>query len=218
MWSTVVILHWGRCATLFRNVLFNFHFSQNIQVQWFQKALLLLHHPNLTLTQAPCRMQSNTFSTFRDVPFFLSGKAYTEGKKSGCRQSADFRNVFIMRLVGVIDLLKQCSVLRVSCLIYHVTFPTPSIVSFRYSLTLYTSVFVFFLLLLYVCSVLSPLWVLDAFRTLYLLSVTWRRRGICLLSLWTAGWPPKSGFLAVFLIRHTTTMPTMQAMRKTPAQ
>lgn len=66
--------------------------------------------------------------------------------------------------------------------------------------------------------VFSPLQVLDAIRTLYLLSVTWRRRGICLLSLWTAGWPPKSGFFAVFLIRHTTTMPTMQAMRKTPAQ
>lgn len=68
------------------------------------------------------------------------------------------------------------------------------------------------------CGVFSPLRVLDAIRTLYLLSVTWRRRGICLLSLWTAGWPPKSGFFAVFLMRHTTTMPTMQAMRKTPAQ
>lgn len=68
------------------------------------------------------------------------------------------------------------------------------------------------------CGVFSPLGVLDAIRTLYLLSVTWRRRGICLLSLWTAGWPPKSGFLAVFLMRHTTTMTTMQAMRKTPAQ
>lgn len=76
---------------------------------------------------------------------------------------------------------------------------------------------------LYFCSMFavcdfSPLGVLDAIRTLYLLSVTWRRRGICLLSLWTAGWPPKSGFFAVFLMRHTTTMPTMQAMRKTPAQ
>ncbi len=71
----------------------------------------------------------------------------------------------------------------------------------------------------YVYSVFfSPLEVLDAIRTLYLLSVTWRRRGICLLSLWTAGWPPKSGFFAVFFMRHTTTMPTMQAMRKTPAQ
>lgn len=71
----------------------------------------------------------------------------------------------------------------------------------------------------HVCGVcFSPLGVLDAFRTLYLLSVTWRRRGICLLSLCTAGWPPKSGFFAVFLMRHTTTMPTMQAMRKTPTQ
>lgn len=83
--------------------------------------------------------------------FFLSGKAYTEGKKSGCRQSADFRNVFLMRLVGVIDLLKQCSVLRVSCLIYHVTFTNSSTVSFRYSFMLYSSVFVFFFFVVVVC-------------------------------------------------------------------
>lgn len=76
----------------------------------------------------------------------------------------------------------------------------------------------FFIFLQHVSDMCVSSRVLDAFRTLYLLSVTWRLRGICLLSLWTAGWPPKSGFFVVFRIRHTTTMPTMHAMRKTPAQ
>lgn len=55
-------------------------------------------------------------------------------------------------------------------------------------------------------------------QTLYLLSVTCLRRGMRLVSLCTAGWLLKSGFLVVFLIRHKMTVTTMQAMKNTPMQ
>lgn len=55
-------------------------------------------------------------------------------------------------------------------------------------------------------------------QTLYLLSVTCLRRGMRLVSLCTAGWLLKSGFLVVLLIRHRMTVTTMQAMKNTPMQ
>lgn len=39
-----------------------------------------------------------------------------------------------------------------------------------------------------------------------------------LVSLCTAGWLLKSGFLVVLLIRHRMTVTTMQAMKNTPMQ
>lgn len=38
------------------------------------------------------------------------------------------------------------------------------------------------------------------------------------MSLCTAGWLLKSGFLVVVFIRHTMTITTMQAIKKTPMQ
>lgn len=55
-------------------------------------------------------------------------------------------------------------------------------------------------------------------QTLYLLSVTCLRRGMRLVSLCTAGWLLKSGFLVVDFIRHRMTVTTMQAIMKTPMQ
>lgn len=55
-------------------------------------------------------------------------------------------------------------------------------------------------------------------QTLYLLSVTCLLRGMRLVSLCTAGWLLKSGFLVVFFIRHTMTPTTIQAIKKTPMQ
>lgn len=55
-------------------------------------------------------------------------------------------------------------------------------------------------------------------QTLYLLSVTCLRKGMRLVSLCTAGWLLKSGFLVVVFIRHTMTITTMQAIKKTPMQ
>lgn len=39
-----------------------------------------------------------------------------------------------------------------------------------------------------------------------------------MVSLCTAGWLLKSGFLVVVFIRHRMTVTTMQAIRKTPMQ
>lgn len=58
----------------------------------------------------------------------------------------------------------------------------------------------------------------KSLQTLYLLSVTCLRRGMRLVSLCTAGWLLKSGFLVVVFMRHTMTVTTMQAIRKTPMQ
>lgn len=55
-------------------------------------------------------------------------------------------------------------------------------------------------------------------QTLYLLSVTCLRKGMRLVSLCTAGWLLKSGFLVVVFIRHTMTVTTIQAIKKTPMQ
>lgn len=55
-------------------------------------------------------------------------------------------------------------------------------------------------------------------QTLYLLSVTCLRRGMRLVSLCTAGWLLKSGFLVVVFIRQKMTVTTMQAIKKTPMQ
>lgn len=55
-------------------------------------------------------------------------------------------------------------------------------------------------------------------QTLYLLSVTCLRKGMRLVSLCTAGWLLKSGFLVVVFIRHRMTVTTIQAIRKTPMQ
>lgn len=49
-------------------------------------------------------------------------------------------------------------------------------------------------------------------------TVTCLRRGMRLVSLCTAGWLLKSGFLVVDFIRHRMTVTTMQAIMKTPMQ
>lgn len=49
-------------------------------------------------------------------------------------------------------------------------------------------------------------------------TVTCLRRGMRLVSLCTAGWLLKSGFLVVVFIRQKMTVTTMQAIKKTPMQ
>ena len=66
---------------------------------------------------------------------------------------------------------------------------------------------------------LAGAWERNKFlQTLYLLSVTCLRKGMRLVSLCTAGWLLKSGFLVVVFIRHRMTVTTIQAIRKTPMQ